>query len=166
MISPQPHDDAARTGASAPDWTSSAYDPPPVNDPYQYTDAAPGRAGYGPHGYPPPGHPGSPYPASPYPAPPYPAHAHPAAALNGVPKAPVGIAVLAAILFAPLGIWALVLCGQVNTKAGAGDIVGALAAANKAKTVSFIGIAIGALITVLFCANAWSAMNDPYYGSY
>jgi hypothetical protein len=167
VTTPQSHDDDARSGPSAPDWTTSAYDPPPVHDPYHYNDATTGRSGYDSHGYPAPGHLASPYPVSPYPATPYPAHAHAAAALNGVPKAPIGIAVLAAILFAPLGIWALVLAGQVTTKAGTGDIVGALAAANKAKTVSFVGIAIGAVIAVCLCANLWTAMTNPYYyGTY
>jgi hypothetical protein len=82
--------------------------------------------------------------------------------MGGVPSAPIALAVVAAILFAPLGIWALVLAGQVSTKAGAGDWVGALAAANKAKTISFIGIAVGALLILFFCGSAWSTVSDPY----
>lgn len=157
MTTPHPHDDTARgpAPASAPDWTGPAYDLPPADDRYQYT-GPPGPPGYGPYGYPPPGRPAGPYP---------PANSFPYAS-GGVPKAPTSLAVVAAILFAPLGVWALILAGQVTAKAGAGDIVGALAAANKARTVSYAGIAVGALIIVLFCASAWSAMTDPYYGTY
>ncbi|MBO3740148.1 CD225/dispanin family protein [Actinoplanes flavus] len=148
MTTPQPHSDETRAGATAPDWTTSAYDPPGPYRPQPY-----------PGNYPPPSYPPPSYP------PQYPGHAA-AAAFHGAPKAPTGLAIAATVLFAPLGIWALVLCGQVNTQVAAGDVVGALAIVNKAKTVSFIGIAVGALITVLFCASSFSAMNDPYYGSY
>lgn len=129
MTTSQSHDDIPRSSDTAPDWTSSAYDP--------------------------------------HPAPYYPEHPHPLAPSGGTPAAPTVMAVLAAILFAPLGIWALILAGQVGTKAAAGDIVGALAAANKAKTVSYVGITVGGLIVLFLCAGACSAMSNPYYyGAY
>jgi hypothetical protein len=134
MTAAQHHNDASHAGAPAPDWAGTAYDPPPVET-YRFTGPATARTGFG-----------------------YPPHFP-----TGMPRPPIGLAVVSALLFPPLGVWALVLAGQVTARAATGDTVGAMTTAGKARTVGVAGIAIGGLIAVLLCAGACSAMNDPYY---
>lgn len=52
----------------------------------------------------------------------------------------------------PLGIVAIVFAAQVNSKAAAGDIAGAVQAAKNAKMFTWIGFAGGILGSILWAA--------------
>lgn len=61
----------------------------------------------------------------------------------------------------PLGIVAIVYAAQVNSKAAAGDIAGAQAASNKAKTFSWWSFGVGlAFIVIYFVLTMLGAIAD------
>lgn len=152
MTLPQPSGDNAAPSETptTPQWAESATEPslPDPRYPSFYAPSAVPRDPLGPAPWHPmPGH--MPHPLLTRMPDPTPSH--------------TGIAVLATVLFPPLGIWALWLSGQINTRVAVGDVIGAAAISHKVRTLSVIGIAVGALIVLLLCMGACSAMSDPYY---
>lgn len=73
-------------------------------------------------------------------------------AKSGV-KIPMAEAVVALLFFLPLGLVAIVLASHAQSKLAIGDIPGAKAAANTAKTLSAISLIIGVLIIAYALLN-------------
>lgn len=108
-------------------------------------------------GSPPPPPPPADPPAPPPPAPPgIPATASPAGEKIDNHLLPAILATLCCCL--PAGIVAIIYAAQVNTKLGAGDLAGARAASDQARTWSWIsfgaGLAVGLLAIFVELSNA------------
>jgi hypothetical protein len=78
----------------------------------------------------------------------------------------LGMAIFAAVMFLPVGIFAIYMSGQVGRKRAMGDSVGAIEASNRTRLLGLIGIGAGiaTLVILMFvgCSALWTAYQYGY----
>lgn len=83
-----------------------------------------------------------------------------------VPSYMVWAVLVTLFCFLPTGIAAIVFASQSSSKLATGDYVGAMEAANKAKTWTIVSAVVGAVFLVIVIAIAAGTAGSPDFGPY